>query len=387
MPYSPAHNHYHLSRMREMGRIYWCHSIGASGISLVAIFIPIFLLKIGYSLHEVFIYLLLQQALAAILQYPAARLFEYIRPHRLLIIGNLWYALLFGLLVTLQARHWPLVLLALAWALTRTIYWAAFHYCFSTARAHKHPARQIAGINALIMLTTTAAPAIGGVLATAFGISYVYSAAILLLVVSVIPMLKRDAGPSLTTVKITWQEIWRMRRDAVANAFNGTVLMAEMNIWPLFVFLLVSSYAGIGLLSSVIAASSIVVTLYVGRRQEAKGEGHYINRGAAAYGLTSLGRAIAENTFQVFGLNLLGGVGRSLYVTPYMNRYYTNSDGDGSFRLGYITVMETSFSLGAVLYTLGLLALAAAFPIKTVLAIGLAFVALAALGVRLIRQH
>jgi len=371
--------------MREMGRIYWCHSIGASGVSLVAIFIPIFLLKTGYSIHNVFIYLLLQQAFAAIIQYPVARLFKYVRPHYLLIIGNLWYAVLFGLLLTLQSHHWPLASLALAWALTRTIYWAAFHYCFSRARAHKHPARQIAGINALIMLTTTAAPAIGGVAATAFGISYVYGAAILLLLASALPILNREDGPDKTAIHIPWQAIWDMRRDALANAFNGTVLMAELNIWPIFVFLLVSSYAGIGLLSSVIAASSIAVTLYVGRRQEAKGEGHYIKRGIAAYSLTSLGRAIAENTVQVFGLNLMGGVGRSLYVTPYMNRYYSNSDGEDPFRLGYITVMEASFSLGSVIYALVLLGLISVFPVKTVLALALALTALGAAGVRLIR--
>lgn len=351
----------------------------------MAIFIPIFLLKTGYSLHSVFLYLLMQQSLAAVLQYPAARLFKYIRPHQLLAIGNLWYAVLLGLLVTLQGRHWPLALLALAWALTRTIYWAAFHYCFSLARGHRHPARQIAGINALNMLVTTAAPAVGGVAATAVGISYVYVAAMLLLVVAVLPVLKKTDGPGRTAVTITWQTVWNMRRDALANAFNGTVGMAELNVWPLFVFLLVSSYAGIGLLSSVIAASSILVTLYVGRRQETAGEGHYITRGLGAYSLTSLGRAIAENTFQVFGLNLLGGIGRSLYVTPYMNRYYTNSDGDSASRLGYITVMEASFSVGSVLYTLGLLALAAVFPVKAVLGIALAFVALAAVGVRLIR--
>ena len=383
MPYSPAHSHYHLSRMREMGRIYWCHSIGASGISLVAIFIPIFLLKTGYSLHSVLIYLLLQQGLAAVLQYPAAHLFKYVSPHRLLIVGDLWYAVLFGLLVTLQAHRWPLALLALAWALNRTIYWAAFHYTFSSARAHKHPGRQIAGINALVMLSTTAAPAIGGVVATAFGISYVYVAAIVLLIIAVIPMAKANEGPGRTTIRMTWQEVWNMRRDALANVFNGTVLMAEMNVWPIFVFLLVSSYAGVGLLSSVIAAASIGVTLYVGSHQEAKGERHYLGRGAATYGLTSLGRAVAENSAQIFGLNLLGGVGRSLYVTPYMNRYYTNSDGP--FRLGYITAMETSFSLGSVLYVLGLLVLTATFPVKTVLAIALALTALGAAGVRLIR--
>jgi hypothetical protein len=383
MPYSYAHNHYHLSRMREMGRIYWCHSIGSAGISLAAIFIPIFLLKTSYSMQSVLFYLLMQQLLAAVLQYPAGYLFRYVKPHKLLVIGNLWYAVLFGLLITLPAHHWPLFWLALAWALTRTIYWAAFHYCFGMARAHKHPARQIAGINALVMFSTTAAPAIGGVAATALGIKYVYAAAIVMIGVAVAPMMWGAEGPARTVISINWHDIWTMRRDALANSFNGMVLMAETNVWPIFVFLLISSYAGVGLLSSVIATASIFVTLYVGRRQETKGESHYIKRGLGAYSLTSLGRAIAENSFQIFGLNLLGGVGRSLYMTPYMNRYYTNSDG--SFRLGYITVMETSFSIGSALYTLGLLALVSVFPIKTVLAGALAFVALAAAGVRLIR--
>jgi MFS family permease len=389
MPYTHAHSHYHLLRMKEMGRIFWCHSIGALGVSLVVIFVPIFLLKSNYSFSAVLLYLLLQQALAAALQYPAGRLLQYIHPHRQLAIGTLWYAVFFGLLITLHTYHWPLGLLALAWALNRTMYWAAFHYSFGLARGQTHAGRQIAGVTALVVLAQTAAPAIGGIVATAFGIKYIYITAIITLLIAIVPMFKTGVGPPRVKLHISWPAIYTMRRDALANVCNGIVVLAEQSLWPLLVFLVVSSYAGVGVLSSMIAVASIGVTLYVGRQQETRGERYYIKRGLAAYSLTSLGRALVENSVQIFGLNLLGGVGRSLYVTPFMNRYYSNSDGldrDGeAFRLGYITVMETAFSIGSSLFLLILLALSLWLSVRTALEISLAAVALAVMGVRSMR--
>jgi MFS family permease len=381
MPY--AHSHYHLLRMKEMGRIFWCHGIGALGVALVVIFVPIFLLKSGYSFSAVLFYLFLQQAFAAVLQYPASRLLQYLHPHHQLAIGTLWYAVFFGLLLSLPHYHWSLGLLALAWALNRTMYWAAFHYSFGLARAHLHAGRQIAGANALVIFAQTVAPAIGGVIATVFGIKYIYMIAIVTLLLAVIPMFKADKGPERVRVQMPWLEIWRMRRDILSNICNGITVLAEQNLWPMLVFLVVSSYAGIGLLSSMIAVASIGVTIYVGRRQETRGERYYIKRGLATYSLTSIGRSLVENSTQIFGLNLLGGIGRSLYVTPFMNRYYSNSDGP--FRLGYITVMETAFSVGTSVFLLILLALSIWLSMKTVLAISLATVALTVIGVRVIR--
>lgn len=180
--------------MREMGRVFWCHSVGGFGVALVSIFIPIFLLKIGYSFQQVLVYLLLQHIYATLLQYPVGRAFKYVRPHHLLVVGTLSYAVLFGLLISLQAHNWPLALLALAWAINRTVYWTAFHYSFSMARAHTHAGRQIAGINALTMLSATVAPAIGGIVATIFGITYIYIAGIVLLALAIVPMTASNGG-------------------------------------------------------------------------------------------------------------------------------------------------------------------------------------------------
>ncbi len=370
--------------MKEMGRIYWCHSVGTLGLSLAAIFVPIFLLKNGLSFAQILIFLLLQQVFAGLLQYPASRILGYISPHYMLAIGNVCSAIFFGLLNTLNSRHWSLALVAFVWALDRSVYWTAFHYIFGTARKHEQGGRQVAGINALVMIATTIAPALGGIVASLFGISYTYVAAILLLGVALLPVLSSASVVPTVKLQMSRHNIWDMRRDAIANMFEGMVISSEVSIWPLLIFTVVSSYSGVGILSSVIVFSSVILTLYVGRKEETRGEKHYIKEGLATYSFTSLGRAIAQTSSQIFGLNLLGGIGRSLYVTPFMNRYYKNSDGD--FRLGYITVMETSFAIGAAIYIAALLGLAAVLPMNVVLSSGLVIAALSVLGVRYIRS-
>lgn len=368
--------------MREMGIVYWCHTLGGIAISLVSIFIPIYLLKSGHTFTNVLYYILMQQILAAVLQYPVSMLFRFMRPHVIMALGSLAYVALFGMLSSLEQYHWPLVLLALVWGLNRSLYWLGFHYTFSLSRGHHNAGQQIAGINALAIIGSTIAPAIGGIIASQFGITYIYVAAMALLLLAIAPLFG-PGGPEKTTVKFDLQHIRLIRRDMWANFFNGTVLMTEQNFWPLFIFFIVSSYAGIGMLSSVIACTSIIITLYVGQHQAVKGDKYYLRRGTAAYSLASIGRAIAQSTTQVFGLNVLGGIGRSLYVTPFINRYYTNSDTP--YRLGYIAAMETAFSIGAAVFTLGILLLSLLMPDSAALSVGLLVVAFSAWGVRLIR--
>lgn len=378
------YSHYHLRRMQEMGKVYWCHSVGAFGISLVIIFVPIFLLKIGYSFHAVLFYLFLQGLFTAVLQYPIMLMFRYFSAHSFLVVGSLFYAIFFAFLGTQQVHHWPLFLLALFWALNRAAYWPAFHYIFSSSRAHEKAGRQIAGINSLVMFASTVAPAIGGILATIFGIKYLYFAAGALMIVAILPVLKSTSAPPKVKLEMPWSEAWKMRRDVLSNIFNATINEAEQNVWPVFVFLIVASYAGVGILSTVIALASIAITLYVGRREDIDhGHRKFLQRGSTAYSLTNIGRAVVQNTTQIFGLNLLAGVGRSLYITPFMNRYYTNSDQ--GFRLGYIAVMETSFAVGISLYMLALFGLSFLLSTREVLEIGLASVAISSIGIRLMR--
>lgn len=383
MPIRHHHLHYHLPRMTEMKRLFFMHSIGSIGAGMVGIFVPLYLLNLGYSLSDVVLFLVSQQLIALILVYPAIALLSRIGANKGIVIGQFSNILYFLLLLTLPHLHWPLVFVALWWAIDRVNYSPAIHANFSRSRAHAKTGVQLSLFSSIIQVSHSLAPAIGGIIATVFGINWVYGAGIGLLLISLIPMLgageitsRRKLKPS----RLQYQKLWR---DSVSNGFNGATSMAEFLLWPMIIFFIVKTYAGVGILSSLVLIASILVALFVGKREETKGEARYLHRGLGLETLTNIFRALATNAFHVFGVNLINGVSRSLYTTPYMTRYYKHADEEP--RMEYIAFMEAGQLAGCSLLLITVYVLSLFLTPETTLLIGVLLAAPASFGTRLIR--
>ena len=362
--------HYHIARMGDIKRAMWAHSIGLAGSGLVKVFVPIFLLKIGYSLDAVLVFLVLQGVFSLALMPLSAWLMGLVRPGRLMAVGLVANAIYLLLLLSLTAVGWPLWLVAAGYALHIAIYSPAFHLKFSVSRAHEKTGRQVSGIQIAKIISTATAPAVGGVLADLVGINFVYGVAVTLQLMAMVPLFlgKGTVLPKRPDFsRLNWR---RLRWEFVANMANGQTTTAEVIIWPILVSLLVTGYAGIGLLTSIIALASVAAALYVGRRQEKVGERHYLKEGTFLAGVSDIFRLLASSPLHVFGINFLGGVGNSLYFTPFMSKFYADSDKHPTRE--YIIFMDSAWHVGWTLCFLVLLLLSAFLPDKTTLLVGIA---------------
>jgi hypothetical protein len=178
---------------------------------------------------------------------------------------------------------------------------------------------------------------------------------------------------------LRWREAWR---DLVANAGSEVDAMVATSIWPLFIFLLIPSYVGVGILSSVAVIASIIIALYVGQRQARK-MSSYLKHGANVISLTNAIRLAIQSVGQIAGVNFFNGLGQALMVTPYYSRYYLNAEHEPL--LPYLYAMNAASMIGdVVLFTL-LLLLSLVVSAKVVLAIGLIIAIPAGYSIRLIR--
>ncbi|MEX2043658.1 MAG: MFS transporter [Patescibacteria group bacterium] len=377
------HSHYHILRMTEMKRVVWAHFLSSFGMSMVTIFVPIFLLKSGYSFSSVMLYMAELSLFAVPLQYVASKLTGTLRANHAMAIGLASKGVFLFLLLTLGSESWPLWLVAFFWAGWRAFYWVAFHINFSKTRDRKKEGSQVSGIAALKIMAGGAAPAIGGILATAYGIGVVYGVAIGLLVISIIPLLHGEEVSVKRPLQFALLRFRRILRDLFANVSNGVTTVAESFMWPILVSFLISTYAGIGILSSVVVLSAIAVSLYVGRRQVRRGRRHYIREGVAVTSASDILRLLAENASHVFGINLFGGVGNSLYYTPLMTKYYDHADEEP--RLEYITAMEIAHEVGWGLFFLFAFALSFFLSPSAVLLVCIAIAAPFNFGIRAMR--
>lgn len=377
-----SHHHYHLHRLSGFPELFVAHGLRGLAEGLAAVFIPIFLLNLGYSFSDVFRYLMEYGLAWALLVYPSIKLGTKVGNGRwmgLSLIGNIT---LFLLLITLPSHRWPLELLAVVSGAFTSMYWPFFRASFATLLAHHRTGRVVSIGSAVQTIAGGVAPAVGGIVATLFGVEAIQIVGLVLFVLAMIPLLSGPEFAKNQPFRVTRQTFHQHKRKFIAN-FAETYNDASLYyVWPLFIFILLPSYAGVGILSSVMIFSSILVAIYVGRREESKGVRHYIKEGSVINSLGHLLRLGVSNAGQVTGINVVAGVGYSLYITPYNTAYYENIRRNG---LGFLFGMQFCSALGVaaifgILYVLSL-----SLEPRTSLVIALALAIPASYGIRLMR--
>ncbi len=353
----------------ELHKLYWSQGLSSLAGGLVSIFIPIFLLKTGYSLAWVLAYMMFYGLFCIPMLYLALALVPRIGANRSMGIGSISLAIFLVFMITLPDHHWPLPALAALAGWVNANYWPAFHANFAKARTPKESGRQLSYVYVVIAVAGAIAPAIGGILASVFGIRLVYGIAAGLFVAAAVPMLWGNRGFRPNSFSLRRLKGASIGPDLSAYGGWGIVESTEEVVWPILIFLIVSSYASIGLLSSVVVSTGIITTLYVGRKLESRGERHYMRQGSATMSLINLGRIFAGGITGVFGMNLMSGISFHLLEVSLFTRFYRHvAHGD---TLEYLFIMEAFMGLTLALFYGLLLMLTIAFSAQAVLAVGL----------------
>ncbi len=378
-----AHHHYHVIRLTELKRIYWAHTIKQLASSMTLIFIPIYLYNLDYSLQAILWFFLLTYLLWAAGQYLLMKWSNHIGANKAMAIGLALSGVLSLLLATLSVYDWPLWLLAIVEGVSIALYWPNFRACFAKSLLHKR-AGKAAGVS--VALTTLAygiAPAIGGIVAESFSIIVLYALSITLFIAAALPLLAAKEIIHHDLFRLRSLNLGKVKRDFIANMSGEIDDVILSVIWPLFIFLLIPSYVGVGILSSISVIAGIVIALYVGQRGEIKGMRRYLKRGTVVATLANIVRLFTQSAPQIAGVNFVNGLGHALWGTPYVARYYENAEEEPL--LPYIYGMMMASALGDILLFSTLLIISFFFPIQTVLLVGLLLAIPAGYAVRLIR--
>jgi len=367
-----------------MKKLFWERAFDSVGTDLVTIFIPIYLLKLHYPIQQVLLFYALTGLFMTFLNPVGFASILRFGANRTMVLGNVGNVIFFLLLFALPHWHEPLIALALARGFYSAVYYPAFNANFVAARAHLRTGQQIGLLNAITFVLNGIAPAVGGILAVWLGITWVYIVAVAMIVAGSLPLLVGSEHLRTTTFtirKIPWRACYR---DFLANGLYNIPGFAEMILWPMLISLFIASYAGIGILGSVIIIASIAISLYVGNSEDTVGEKKYINQGVIAGVLGDAGKLLVNGPIGITGVNLISGTASALLASSFVSRYYKNADGE--YMLEYTFGMEVTHSVAWVAFFGILTLLATWLSLKEVLLVGIALAIPANLGIRLIRQ-
>ncbi len=356
-----------MHRIKEMTALYWTNSLRATATAFVVVLVPIYLTKLGYSLTEVLLVFVAEGLLWLMLLYPSMLIIHRIGANQLMAFSVI---ILVGFMVSLgllPIYGWMIVGVVLFKALS-SLYWFSLRLNFTAVTKGKEAGKKIGLTNALFLACMGIAPAVGGVVAELYGIGWAYLVAIAIILLACVPLLNVNEVGSWSKSDLSKLNLKKILPDLIANAGSTIDDFVGALVWPMLIFIIIPTYAGVGLLSALVVISAILISLWVGYRESKKGESHYLRQGSLIMSITNFLRFLTQTISQVAGINLLAGVGQALYTTPLASRYYKNAAKEPTME--YIFAMQVISAIAWVAYPLLLIALTLFFNDKQVLIIG-----------------
>ncbi len=265
-----GHHHLHFFLHHELNLVYLSVALRSFALSLLGIFVPLYLFQDrGFSLEQTLGFYLFYSVILAVSTPPAAAFSaRFGRKHAVLVSVPLY--LLF-LLCLYSLSYWQLSLLIPATFLGISIafYWMGMHQVIYNASNQKHRGEAIGNQRAATLLAAILGPLLGGLVISFFGFSFLFILAALLLLASAgFLFFSRDGHVlysfSLRSIFLGGKH-WR---DTLFFTSQGTKVMAEGVIWPLFIFLSLGSYLSLGFLGTMLFAVGAVLSWIVGQSSD-----------------------------------------------------------------------------------------------------------------------
>lgn len=346
--------HHHFWRevgFDELSELYISMMFRGMAISLVGLFVPLYLLGLDFSVADIIMVMAWYFTVRALF-------FDFIAGHTVARIGPkhsmvISYLLLVGsttLFLTLPSFGWPLWLLGGLWGGAQSFFFIAFNVDFSKVKHSEHGGKELGYI---IMMEKTGAvlgPLVGGFVATYFGPRYIFIIGIALLIFGLVPLF-RTAEPVKLRQRLDFKGFKVRKHRRVFMSFVGVGIENNISVfvWPLFlgVFILTdaSAYAKLGVLTAVSFIVSIIASKAIGQTIDDRKGRVLLRYSAVANSLIHLVRPFVSTYPVAFGLNIINDIVTPGYRIPFFKGLFDSADEVPGYRIVYITSLEAFGSL------------------------------------------
>lgn len=374
-------NFFHHHRFSERSQIYAAISLKMLGISIFAIFIPIYLFKIGYDLQHILLFFVLDYSLRLGLQWLAGWYIAKYGPKHGLVVSAASTITTLLLFYTLPSMHWPLLLLAAMSAVSNVFHFLGYFVDFAQTQDVMKSGKSAGTMAQLIIFASSLGPFVGGLVSDQLGVGWTLLAAAIIVLASLIPLLSSRDLPKGNSFQPRRLPLRQLRYDFLSNFGKAWDIRTASVVWPLALFFVVHSYQGVGLVASLsflgIIATAHIVTNYVDRFGWPM-----LVSGTAVNAMVHLTRTIISTLNGAILLNLVGGVVTWVAHIPWQAEVYRHAKAVGPVE--YFTVFNFTSDCGSAIFWLILFGVSTVASMQTVFTVAFLLAAIGALGSPLI---
>ncbi|MBT4334510.1 MFS transporter [archaeon] len=271
------HQHHNIFLRTELNSIFTSLALRLFAFSLITVFIPIYLIKLGYSIQTVFLFFMVASAAHALTAYPAAKLAAKFGYKHLMVLSTPFSILFYLMLHSLEkitAAGITVLIIPIIGGISFCLYWVGYHADFAKSTKNKSAGKAIGSAKIVGSLAVALGPITGAYLLTKTDFATVFLISIMILVLSMIPLLLRKDKHEKINLSIIEgiKKSKFKRKDTIASAGYGIELAIASVVWPVYIFynILDQKFTTLGLLYTISLLFSILVTYIVSRKIDKK---------------------------------------------------------------------------------------------------------------------
>lgn len=300
--------------------------------SLVSIFIPIYLLKIGNSLLEVMIFLIVQHTA---------------------LLGTSFFAVFFsnrrGLVWTLRVRFLflfiylfllyllrddsvsiPIYFVAIIGGIEAALYWIPINVLFTRYADEKAMAKQMSHFFVLPEALSLAAPIIGGVVASYFGFPalFVFAFIVNILALYFLRGLHQEKTNFQFSLK-RFKQVWQNNKPYFISEFFDNISEETVGIiFPIVAWFNLQNLVDIGLVGTFLSLGMMAFTFIIGRFADKYDKKKMLRIGAFLLIITWIAALYTHSQIGFYIISILLGFFLRFFLVPYNALLYANAKKD-----------------------------------------------------------
>lgn len=322
-------NHHFWWRMlpkNELTRIYWSQALRYFAISLISLFVPLYLhIEIGFSINETLLFFVFYSIIFAIMTPIAGHFVSKYGMKHAVLFSVPFFLIYLLLLFALPKYDTPLLIIGLFLGTSLAFYWMGMNLMFYHASDKMHRGEEVGKNTSLSVFATMLGPFIGGILIKYIGFQFVFGiSSILLIGASFLLFIAKDIQLEYNHFNVKnlfKKDDWRMSTYFFSKGIN---VMATGVIWPLFIFTILKDYLSLGVVGSLLSLISAILIYLIGRFSDRVGKRKIIRFGVGFETLAWILRSMVQTVTQVFGATIFGAITIGIIQSPMIALEFDN---------------------------------------------------------------
>ena len=315
--------------MTNVKRVYIAHTINIVACSIVGVYIPAYLLTLGFPLSRVILFFVISHGVG--LLFGLFIFIPLVQKWGLLNTFKLYYPLQIVsllLLSLIKTYHIPPEIIALSTGLANFAYWLPLNIFFIKHSETKDLGSNLSKFFALPSIFSIAGPLLGSLFIPLVGFWPVFAITTLGIIASFIPLAGIDE--STITVSLNFTRAWeRLKRHKIVFLFEffDNIIEESEWFWSIYVFLIIGSLTTPGIVGSMQAIGGSLFTLLVGQFANRYGK-KLIPIVATCLLLTTILRIFIHQPVSAYTVTLVASFLLNAFLVSYFSTIYKTVKND-----------------------------------------------------------